>query len=220
MTLLYYESLFSGLNLHTAGGFASPHKVAMPLAVTDLIEDETLAENRIEYSGASAQHTSTRTAQRPESSPKHVDRCRAIASRKRPLPMRGNALDAVHEDSTESCRENENLHREGGARTAYRRGRGPVTGAVWDGWWVVRWGPRLVHIEADGAEDAVQGSIEALRGLGDWTEDPDELRAFVYTELGKHGGPRDFTRAVIDRERRGRPRPPGRQRRSLQRPGR
>ena len=29
MTLLYYESLLSGLNLHTAGGPASPHKVAM-----------------------------------------------------------------------------------------------------------------------------------------------------------------------------------------------
>jgi len=50
MTLLYYESLFSGLNLHTAGGLASPHKVAMLLAVTDLIEDGTLTENRIEYS--------------------------------------------------------------------------------------------------------------------------------------------------------------------------
>ena len=50
MTLLYYESLFSGLNLHTAGGFASPHKVAVLLAVTDLIEDGTLAENWIEYS--------------------------------------------------------------------------------------------------------------------------------------------------------------------------
>ena len=50
MTLLYYESLFSGLNLHTAGGLASPHKVAMLLAVTDLIENGTLIENRIEYS--------------------------------------------------------------------------------------------------------------------------------------------------------------------------
>ena len=50
MSLLYYESLFSGLNLHTAGGHASPHKVAMLLAVTDLIENGTLNENRIEYS--------------------------------------------------------------------------------------------------------------------------------------------------------------------------
>ena len=41
------------------------------------------------------------------------------------------------------------------------------TDAVWGGWWVVRWGQRLVHIEADDAEDAVRGSIEALRGLGD-----------------------------------------------------
>ena len=50
MTLLYYESAFSGLNLHTAGDHASPHKVAMLLAVTDLIEDGTLTDNRIEYS--------------------------------------------------------------------------------------------------------------------------------------------------------------------------
>ena len=50
MSLLYYESLFSGLNLHTAGGLASPHKVAMLLAVTDLIEDGILTDNRIEYS--------------------------------------------------------------------------------------------------------------------------------------------------------------------------
>ena len=50
MTLQYYESAFSGLNLHTAGTRASPHKVAMLLAVTDLIEDGTLADNRIEYS--------------------------------------------------------------------------------------------------------------------------------------------------------------------------
>ena len=77
-----------------------------------------------------------------------------------------------------------------------------MTDAVWVGWWVVAWGPRLVHIEADDAEDAVQGSIKALRGLGDWAENPRELRAFPYTEMGKHRGRRDFTRAVIDRERR------------------
>ena len=47
----------------------------------------------------------------------------------------------------------------------------PVTVALWNGWWVVRWDQRLVHIEADDARDAIQGSIEALRGLGDWTED-------------------------------------------------
>ena len=50
MTLLYYESVFSGLNLHMAGARVSPHKVAMLLAVTDLVEDGTLTDNRIEYS--------------------------------------------------------------------------------------------------------------------------------------------------------------------------
>ena len=77
-----------------------------------------------------------------------------------------------------------------------------MTDAVWDGWWVVRWGERLVHIEADDAEDAVQGSIEALRGLGDWPENSNELRAFPYIEMRKHRGRRGFTRAVIDRARR------------------
>lgn len=77
-----------------------------------------------------------------------------------------------------------------------------MTNRVREGWWVVQWGERLAHIEADDAEDAIQGSIEALRGLGDWTESPDELRAFPYTELGRHRGPRHFTRAVIDRARR------------------
>ena len=75
-------------------------------------------------------------------------------------------------------------------------------GGVWDRWWVVKWGERLTHIEADSAEDAVQWSIDALRGLGDWTENPDELHAFRYVEYGKHAGPRSFTRAVIDRARR------------------
>ena len=50
MSLLDYESAFSLLNLHTAGTHTSPHKVAMLLAVMDLIEDGTLSENRIEYS--------------------------------------------------------------------------------------------------------------------------------------------------------------------------
>ena len=49
MSLLEYESAFSRLNLHTVGTHTSPHKVAMLLAVTDLIEDGTLSENRIEY---------------------------------------------------------------------------------------------------------------------------------------------------------------------------
>ena len=77
-----------------------------------------------------------------------------------------------------------------------------MTEAVWADWWVVAWGQRLVHIEADDAEDAVQGSIEALRALGDWTQDPLELSAFPYVEYGKHAGPHSFTRAVIDRQRR------------------
>ena len=38
--------------------------------------------------------------------------------------------------------------------------------SLWEGWWVVRWGQRLTHIEAQDATDAVQGSIDALRGLG------------------------------------------------------
>ena len=92
-----------------------------------------------------------------------------------------------------------------------------MTDAVWEGWWVVRWGQRLVHIEADDAEDAVLGSIEALRGLGDWPETPAELHAVPYVELRKHRGPRDFTRAVIERERRGKPRPSGCQRASRRR---
>ena len=77
-----------------------------------------------------------------------------------------------------------------------------MTDTGWDGWWVVRWGQRLVHIEADDAGDAVQGSIEALRGLGDWPEAPGVLCAFPYIEMGKHAEPRSFTRAVIDRARR------------------
>ena len=77
-----------------------------------------------------------------------------------------------------------------------------MTDTVWDGWWVVRWGQRLVHIEADDAEDAVQGSIKALRGLGDWTEDAGQLSTFPYVDYRDHARPKDFTRAVIDRARR------------------
>ena len=73
-----------------------------------------------------------------------------------------------------------------------------MTNAVWDGWWVAKWRERLVHIEADDAEDAAQGSVEALRGLGD----PGELSAFPYIEYRNHARPGDFTRAVIDRARR------------------
>ena len=70
---------------------------------------------------------------------------------------------------------------------------------VWDGWWVVRWSRRLVHIEADDAEDAVQGFIEALRGMGDWTKEPGELSAFPYVEYRRHARPMEFARAAIDR---------------------
>ena len=62
----------------------------------------------------------------------------------------------------------------------------------------MRWGQRLVHIEADD----VHGSIDALRGMGDWPQDPAELSARAYVEHYKHSRRRDFTRAVIERHRR------------------
>ena len=77
-----------------------------------------------------------------------------------------------------------------------------MTDALWEGWWVVRWGQRLVHIEADDAADAIEGSIDALRGMGDWPQDPAELSAHAYVEHYKHSRCRDFTRAVIDRRQR------------------
>ena len=77
-----------------------------------------------------------------------------------------------------------------------------MTDSLWDGWWVVRWGRRLTHIEALDAADAVQGSIDALQGLGDWTDDPDELVAFPYVEYRHHARPMEFARATIDRTRR------------------
>ena len=69
---------------------------------------------------------------------------------------------------------------------------------------MVQWDQRLVHIEADDAEDAVQGSIEALRGLGDWPEDPDALSAHPYVEHHKHRRARGL------HARRHRPAPAGR----------
>ena len=81
-----------------------------------------------------------------------------------------------------------------------------MTDSLREGWWVVRWGQRLTHIEAQDATDAVQGSIDALRGLGDWTEDPSELAAFPYVEYRHHAQPMEFTRAVVDRARRHRKR--------------
>ena len=77
-----------------------------------------------------------------------------------------------------------------------------MTGATNDERWVVRWGQRLVYIQADDATNAIEGSITALRGLGDWPEDPAELTAFPRDEYHTHSRPRDFTRAVIsDRDR-------------------
>ena len=35
----------------------------------------------------------------------------------------------------------------------------------------------------------MQRSIKALRGLGDWTEDPHELGALPYSEMGKRSRP-------------------------------
>ena len=60
-----------------------------------------------------------------------------------------------------------------------------------------------MHIEVHDIRDAFQGSIEALRGLGDSTEDSGELGAVRYIGLGKHRGPRNLTRVVIEGQRRG-----------------
>jgi len=49
MSLLYYESAFSRLNPNKARGNVSPHKIAMLLAVMDLIEAGTLIDNQIEF---------------------------------------------------------------------------------------------------------------------------------------------------------------------------
>lgn len=49
MSLLQYESRFSALNPNRSKGVPSPHKVAMMLAVIDLIEQGILPENRIVF---------------------------------------------------------------------------------------------------------------------------------------------------------------------------
>lgn len=49
MNLAYYEDRFSRLNLNKSAGRVSPHKVAMLLAVMDLIESGKLAANRIPF---------------------------------------------------------------------------------------------------------------------------------------------------------------------------
>lgn len=50
MSLLDYESRFSNLKMNTRGGSEkSPHKVAMLLAVLDLVESENIRDNRIYF---------------------------------------------------------------------------------------------------------------------------------------------------------------------------
>ena len=63
-------------------------------------------------------------------------------------------------------------------------------------------GPDVVHIEADDADEAVKGSVEALREIGAWTEDASELGALPYIEYHRHARLRDLSRAVIARARR------------------
>ena len=72
-----------------------------------------------------------------------------------------------------------------------------MTAAVRDGWWVVRWGQRLTHIEADDAQEAIHGAIDSLRGMGDWTEDPGELSAFRH-DVG-HGEGTAMNRTLAER---------------------
>ncbi|NRB42016.1 MAG: DUF3883 domain-containing protein [Pseudomonadales bacterium] len=49
MSLLHYENRFSQLNPNRAGGKTSPHKIAMLLAVMDLIESGHITNNEIYY---------------------------------------------------------------------------------------------------------------------------------------------------------------------------
>nr|8H0L_A Chain A, SBDHga1 [Hahella ganghwensis]8H0L_B Chain B, SBDHga1 [Hahella ganghwensis] len=49
MSLLEYEAKFSELNPNRRHGNTSPHKIAMLLAVMDLIESGSLQENRIYF---------------------------------------------------------------------------------------------------------------------------------------------------------------------------
>ena len=72
---------------------------------------------------------------------------------------------------------------------------------TWQHWWCVRWGRRIVMVEeANDAASAIGISIEALRGMGDWTDDPAELVAFPQAEAAQHAKPHDFTRAIIARD--------------------
>ncbi|NOG30587.1 hypothetical protein HLB35_00230 [Halomonas sp. TBZ9] len=56
MTLLDYEHRFAALRLHAAKGNRSPHKVAMLLAVIDLIAQGELSENRLKFDNTLKQH--------------------------------------------------------------------------------------------------------------------------------------------------------------------
>lgn len=55
MSLLSYEAAFSRLNPNKARGNVSPHKIAMLLAVMDLIESGSLTENEINFDSALTQ---------------------------------------------------------------------------------------------------------------------------------------------------------------------
>ena len=77
-----------------------------------------------------------------------------------------------------------------------------MTDAVWEGWWVVRWGQRLVHIEADDAADAVQALHRRATGDGGLAGGPGGAqRPRVRRAPRSTAGAGDFTRAVIDRHR-------------------
>ncbi len=52
MSVLDYEKRFSQLNANRANGRASPHKVALLMAVMELIESEAITENCIHFDGA------------------------------------------------------------------------------------------------------------------------------------------------------------------------
>ncbi|MGY4878175.1 DUF3883 domain-containing protein [Vreelandella aquamarina] len=59
MTLLDYEKRFAALRLHAAKGSRSPHKVAMLLAVIDLMANGELSENRVDFDNTLRQRYQT-----------------------------------------------------------------------------------------------------------------------------------------------------------------
>ena len=52
MSVLEYEKRFAQLNVNRANNRASPHKVAMLMAVMELIESEAVTENCIHFDTA------------------------------------------------------------------------------------------------------------------------------------------------------------------------